>query len=255
MTELKQKAQFTPYEGSSPYLFISYAHKDIDRVEPYLEQLQERRYRFWYDEWIDPSTEFWTEVIAEHLTKAAFVLLFMSDNAAKSKNVKRELTFTQNEDISMITVFLEETALTPGLKLQLGAGQQLYSYKYDSMELFLPALFRDKLFEKVQEVSEEPAATEPVMNRPAAKDERVYVEKMPYKINGVSGNYTGHIVNGKPDDPKGEMVYRYGTRFVGSYEKGIRNGYGTCYNDDGTIRYQGHWKDGQFIGDDDKGAP
>ena len=33
------------YEGKEPFIFISYAHKDSERVLPILAQLQRRGYR------------------------------------------------------------------------------------------------------------------------------------------------------------------------------------------------------------------
>ena len=145
---VRKKRALLPYEGDKPYVFISYAHRDSELVMPYLEELQRRGYRFWFDKGIDPGAEFWPEVIGEHLTNASFVLLFMSKNAAASKNVRREIVFSQNENIPMVTVLLEETELSAGLKLTLGAGQQLtYSYRYDDREELYEVIFASKLFE------------------------------------------------------------------------------------------------------------
>ena len=47
----------TPYRGDSPYIFISYSHKDSDVVFDIIGQLQMKQYRIWYDEGIDPGTE------------------------------------------------------------------------------------------------------------------------------------------------------------------------------------------------------
>ena len=52
-----QRCAFTPYEGKEPYIFISYAHKDSDRVFPILEELDRRGYRVWYDDGIAPGSE------------------------------------------------------------------------------------------------------------------------------------------------------------------------------------------------------
>ena len=52
------RADFRPYEGKEPYIFISYAHRDSDRVFPIIRRLQEDFCRVWYDDGIDPGTEF-----------------------------------------------------------------------------------------------------------------------------------------------------------------------------------------------------
>ena len=38
------------YEGTEPYIFVSYAHRDSERVFEVLGELQSRGYRFWYDD-------------------------------------------------------------------------------------------------------------------------------------------------------------------------------------------------------------
>ena len=54
------------YEGREPYIFISYAHKDMAKVLPIIEGLAEKGFRIWYDAGIEAGTE-WPEYIAEHL--------------------------------------------------------------------------------------------------------------------------------------------------------------------------------------------
>ena len=62
--------RITAYEGTENYIFISYAHKDSDRVMPILEELRDEGYRIWYDDGIAPGSE-WPENIAQHLDGAA----------------------------------------------------------------------------------------------------------------------------------------------------------------------------------------
>jgi len=110
----------------------------------------------------------------------------------------------------------------------------------------------------------------------------------------VSGEYTGYILDGKPEDPSGTFIWANGSKYIGSWKNGAKNGqgtttyfngdtyvgewkngvhsgqgtynwlnggkyagewkngkrhgYGTSYNADGTIRQQGQWQDGGFVG-------
>ena len=79
--------QIRPYEGTDPYIFISYAHRDKDRVLPVLRSLSERGYRIWFDEGIDPGTE-WAESIAGHLENSRVCLFFLSPFSAVSQNCR-----------------------------------------------------------------------------------------------------------------------------------------------------------------------
>ena len=46
------------YEGHEPYIFVSYPHKDSDRIRPLIQGLQERGFRVWYDSGIEVGSEF-----------------------------------------------------------------------------------------------------------------------------------------------------------------------------------------------------
>ena len=121
-----------PYEGTSPYIFISYSHRDYDRVEPILREMAAKGYRFWYDEGIDPGTE-WPESIARHLEKSSVCLSFMSANSAASKNCRREINFALSRNIALLTVFLEETQISSGLEMQISTYQSIMGYKYPDL--------------------------------------------------------------------------------------------------------------------------
>ena len=68
---------FTPYEGSKPYIFVSYAHADSKDVMRVITDMHDKGYRLWYDEGIEVGSE-WPECIAEHLQGAHLMLAFIS---------------------------------------------------------------------------------------------------------------------------------------------------------------------------------
>ena len=61
-----------PYEGTQPYIFVSYAHKNDAAVLEIIGTLQSRGFRVWYDEGIEAGSE-WPESIASHLERAQLV--------------------------------------------------------------------------------------------------------------------------------------------------------------------------------------
>lgn len=121
--------QIRPYEGTDPYIFISYAHRDTDRVLPVLRSLSERGYRLWFDEGIDPGTE-WAESIAGHLENSRVCLFFLSPSSAVSQNCRREINFALTRGIGLLTVFLEPTEMSPGLEMQISAYQSIMGWLY-----------------------------------------------------------------------------------------------------------------------------
>ena len=112
------------YEGTKPYIFISYSHKDKDIVYPFISELMNRGYRVWYDDGIHLSEE-WPEVIAERLFRAESVIFFLTQSFCNSKNCKREVNFAVDKEKDMFAIYLESVELSLGLQMQLGTVQSI----------------------------------------------------------------------------------------------------------------------------------
>ena len=93
MHEMNEK--YVPYRGyDAPYIFVSYAHKDGNKASEVIEKLQMEQYRVWYDEGIDPGTE-WDENIAEHIENCEYFIALLSREYLVSSNCKDELNFAR----------------------------------------------------------------------------------------------------------------------------------------------------------------
>lgn len=133
------RCAFTPYEGKKPYIFVSYAHKDSDRVFPILEELDRRGYRVWYDDGIAPGSE-WPENIAQHLDGCSVTLAFISPNSIASANCRREVTFALSKRKPFLGIVLQPTEMSLGMEMQLSAQQCIMKYTYASEDDFLRKL-------------------------------------------------------------------------------------------------------------------
>ena len=116
-----------PYEGTEPYIFLSYAHADAPAVMDIAARLQSAGCRVWYDGGIEVGSE-WPEYIAAHLKSASVMLAFLSNAYVRSDNCRKEMHFAQTHKISTVNIFLEETALTPGMEMQIGPLFALMKY-------------------------------------------------------------------------------------------------------------------------------
>ncbi len=123
------------YEGRAPYIFVSYAHKDAAQVLPVIAQLQSYGYRIWYDEGIAPGSE-WPENIAVHLNNCAAVIAFLSPNSVNSSNCRREITYALSKNKPFLGIFLTETAMSPGMEMQISSQQCVMKYAYRDLSLF-----------------------------------------------------------------------------------------------------------------------
>lgn len=140
------KTLLRPYEGTLPYLFVSYAHKDDAAVLKIISTLQSRGFRVWYDEGIEAGSE-WPESIASHLERAQLVLAFLSPAYLRSDNCRKEMHYALTKKKPVINVYLEQTELSPGMEMQIGNLFALMKYTYPSEEYFYDKLFSAELLD------------------------------------------------------------------------------------------------------------
>ena len=114
------------YAGLHPYAFMSYSHRDEEKIRPLIEKLQAIGCNIWYDQGIIPADE-WAETVAKKLADADLFFLIVSDNSIASQNVKREIYYAVSNNIPILTFYLEKVELSPGLAMQLGVSQAVYS--------------------------------------------------------------------------------------------------------------------------------
>ena len=138
------------YEGTKDYIFVSYAHKDARSVIPTVDALSNAGFRVWYDSGIEAGTE-WPEYIEEHLEGASVVLVFMTPAAVQSRNCRNEINLALELKKEVLVVYLEETTLLKGMRLQLNSTQSLFKNNHPSSESFLNALMSAKMLQCCRE--------------------------------------------------------------------------------------------------------
>lgn len=149
------KTLLRPYEGTLPYLFVSYAHKNDAAVLEIISTLQSRGFRVWYDEGIEAGSE-WPESIASHLERAQLVLAFLSPAYLRSDNCRKEMHYALTKRKPVINVYLEQTELSPGMEMQIGNLFALMKYTYPSEEYFYDKLFSAELLDAGKFAGEPP---------------------------------------------------------------------------------------------------
>lgn len=129
----------TAYKGNEKYIFVSYAHKDSDDVMPLIEALQSASYRVWYDEGIDPGTD-WAGVIGTNIEKAGIVLFCASAKSVKRDNVKREIAFAHEKGIKILTVTIGNVAFPADLEKILFVNQTVSLRSFKTYGEFVDAV-------------------------------------------------------------------------------------------------------------------
>lgn len=136
---MNQKERPIPYIGEEPYIFVSYAHKDSEVVMRAIALLQQSGFRVWYDEGIDPGSE-WPDTIEKYLERCSYLIGFISANSLASQNCTCELYTAYDEHKRILAVYLEDVQLEGGLKMQLSSRQSIHWYKYESENAFFKKL-------------------------------------------------------------------------------------------------------------------
>jgi len=112
------------YQGTDPYVFVSYSHKDQDRVFPLINDLMLCACNLWYDMGLH-SGEDWNNELAERLYGAECVLFIVTANSVSSEYVRDELNFAKSKGKKIYPVFLENVDLPLALELLLGRAQAI----------------------------------------------------------------------------------------------------------------------------------
>ena len=115
---------FKPYEGNRPYVFISYSHRDSEKVLDIISVLNERKLRLWYDEGI-PAGSDWPKNIELHMRGCAAVLFFLSATALASPNCYSEIKTAVALKKPILLIPLEPTQPNDAWAALLSAADRL----------------------------------------------------------------------------------------------------------------------------------
>jgi len=127
------------YEGDEPYIFVSYAHKDAERVLPVLRELADRGFRLWFDENIETGGK-WTMEIMRHVKNCSVFLAFVTQSYANSSFCEREATTAMNKEKTMIALYLERFPEPDWLEFCFTIAQNIDCSRFSSMSAYLDKL-------------------------------------------------------------------------------------------------------------------
>lgn len=115
-----------PYSGDKPYVFVSYARKDTERILPYLNFLRVNGCRIWYDKGI-AGGENWPNILADKVAKCSQYIVFASKFSTASKWTRREILAADRYDKEILTIRMDHSSFEAGIELFLSEYQQLFT--------------------------------------------------------------------------------------------------------------------------------
>jgi len=152
---------FAAYAGDDPYVFVSYAHADAEFVYPELGYLAEQGANLWYDEGITPGSR-WSDALANALERCAYVVFYVTPQSAASRNCVDEISFALERNKPLLAVYMESTALPPGLSLRLGSRQAIMQYELGQNSA------REKVMQVLAQVISKPTGGSSLQATPAS---------------------------------------------------------------------------------------
>ena len=179
MSDLK----LVPYDGEKPYVFVSYAHRDMKAVYSILRDLAGKGMRIWFDEGIDPGTE-WDNNIAEHVNGCDSVIAFISANYLASDNCRDELNYARDLKKDRLLIYLEPVELPAGMAMRMNRIQAVNHFRYDRPEDFRAKLMQCRFLAR----SMDTAGSEPAATPEEETEDPVQLGKKYLSGNGVPKN-------------------------------------------------------------------
>lgn len=150
------------YDGFAPYVFISYSHKDSERVMPYVRSMQARGFRVWYDGGIEVGTE-WPAYIEQRLENCACLMVFLSDNTIESVNCRNEINVATELKKEVLVAQLDETVTFQyGMRLQLSSRQKIFCFRHADADGLADELEKARILENCRGEVQTPPPTAPV---------------------------------------------------------------------------------------------
>ncbi|MBQ8689379.1 MAG: leucine-rich repeat protein [Clostridia bacterium] len=128
------------YEGSEPYIFISYSHADTDEVYSFLKYIEREKFRFWYDDTMEIGEDFREELRTKIEGCSAF-LLFISKASMNSKYCGMEIITAYKNNKKIYPIYLDENVeIPPAFKMILENIQHVKGYSSSGMEKYVQKL-------------------------------------------------------------------------------------------------------------------
>ena len=173
---------FRAYRGTEAYVFVCYAHADAAEVFADLEMLDGAGVHIWYDEGIEPGTD-WRDELAQALAGCALFLYFVSRRSLASSHCRQEVNFALNRKRRVLVVYLEEVALPPALEFSLSDRQAI------GRHLYAQADYGARLVDSIRDRASDRPRREAPAGEEVERDRSIAV--LPLRTIGQDDDYLG----------------------------------------------------------------
>ena len=178
-----ENTRILPYEGKSPYFFVSYEPGEWDTIAGLLGQMRDRGLRFWLGNSIPAGLDR-DEVIAEHLENCQCVVSFLSDRYLNDLDVMDELNYARDLNKTQLLVYMKPTQLSAGLQMRIGRLQSLYRADYASDQALFEAMMQTEGFSRFYGVDDPQLAAK--VEKRLGRLEALYPDHRVFALRGLN---------------------------------------------------------------------
>ena len=170
------------YEGSEPYIFVSYRHIEKKQAYPIIRRLNEAGYRVWYDEGIRSGEQYWNDVVAEHVKRCTVLIALCSKAFFESEHCREELEYAKKLGHTIHWVDLSrypEDAIPAGIAMRFNMVQKTAKYELKD-DAFYEILFQGRDMDLCRYADAAPRTSAPATKETApakAKPVRRFLQK------------------------------------------------------------------------------
>ena len=220
-----EKTMILPYEGKSPYFFVSYEPGEWDTIAGILGQMQDRGLRFWLGNLIPAGLDR-DEVIAEHLENSQCVVSFLSDRYLNDLDVMDELNYARDLNKTQLLIYMKPTELSAGLQMRFGRLQSLYRDDYASDQALFDAVMQTEGFSRFYGVDDPQLAAK--LEKRMDTLEALYPDHRVFSLRGLNQDLAEDLAKlcaQSEYETVEELLRAYGfTRTTGEEAKARRGG-------------------------------
>ena len=246
--EICEKVPLPRLKDGTPYIFISYSHKDYKKVYCDLADLYENGIPFWYDSGL-PAGKNWDDVVFEKMTdpNCVGVIFYLSENLFLSRSIQTEIQIACGDDD-------DDDGTLPNAKRDYFC----INLTSKSPSEILKNVFSSKSFPDAEDPMAAQCAWINLLTK-AFPDKATYLsfdhphhkENLVQQIDVNFGIESNH----NPFDfgsaifrsGRGVIEFKNGVVYEGEFLNGLFDGYGKITHSDGTV-YEGEWKKGKTHG-------
>lgn len=116
------------------FVFVSYSSRDSDFVHSEIKRLEMQGYKAWYDKGELQPGRVWAEEISNAIQACACFIVFITQDAIESKNVRDEMEQALKVGKPFICIYWEKVELPPRFQKPIRSIQALERYALRQFE-------------------------------------------------------------------------------------------------------------------------